>query len=374
LSKFDFLAQGIGDKPPEEGGNREVLLPQEDVKKTSHKPVTLKDWLMTLVIAFSVALFIRGFLLEAFRIPSSSMEKSLLVGDFVLVSKLHYGPRTPMTLGIPFSEIFVRSIQFPDYRLPGFGRVKHGDIIVFNFPEEHEPIDRKTHYIKRVIGLPGDTLSITRKTPYVNGDQVPMYTGMQQRWLAFNKPGVSFPVDRLKAHGITTVATLGPRFEGVSFESTMDLAVEISGWDEVASIDPYIVSGDSRDGINMFPEGSGFTRDNYGPLYIPQKGDTISLTLSNWPVYSKIISIYEGHEAMQLPNGTFAIDGFVTDQYAIEQDYYFVMGDNRDSSYDSRIWGFVPKDHVVGKAILIYFSWDKDEKSVRFDRMFQSVY
>ena len=334
----------------------------------------MRDWLMTMVVAFSVALFIRGFLLEAFRIPSSSMEKSLLVGDFVLVSKLHYGPRTPITVGIPFSNMFIKGFQFPKYRLPGIRRAERGDIMVFNFPDEDKPVDRKTHYIKRIIGLPGDTLSILRKVPYVNGRQIPMYTGMQQQWLVFNKPGVSFPMKRLQEHGITMVTSLGPRYEGVSIESTAELAKEIAGWEEVASVEPYVMSGDPGNGLRTFPEGRGFGRDNYGPLYIPQKGDVIELTASNWSTYFEIITDFEGHRAKLLPNGSFDIDGIQTDRYRIEQDYYFVMGDNRDSSYDSRIWGFVPWDHVVGKAILIYFSWDKDKYEARFNRMFESVY
>jgi signal peptidase I len=374
LSKFEFIVSrdSGGDPGPAPAGAAEELGASR--KKPRRRQVRLRDWVFTMVVALSVALFIRSFLIEAFRIPSSSMEKSLLVGDFVLVSKLHYGPRTPVTIGIPFTNLFVPGLRLPPMRLPGFGRAYRGDIVVFNYPAEERPVDRKTHYIKRVVALPGDTLSILDKQVVVNGHPSPILAGLQQKWLAYRKPGANFPVDRLIAQGVEDVAPYGARREGLSFESTVALAREVASWEEVESVEPFVLPRDPAFGLQIFPAGSGFGRDNYGPLYVPARGDTLVLTHSNFAAYADVIYRYEQRSVQVMDDGSILIDGLRTNRYVFQQDYMFVMGDNRDSSYDSRIWGFVPWDHVVGKAIVIYFSWDHDRKRPRYFRMFEKIF
>ena len=370
MAKLHFIAQG---SPSARNGETvSAIRVTEKAGKRAPRKVTLRDWLLTMVIALAVALLIRGSIIEAFRIPTSSMEKTLLAGDFVLVSKLHYGPRLPRTIGIPFTNWYIPDLKLPNLRIPGFDEPDRGDVIVFNYPLEDKPIGRKTHYIKRIIGLPGDTLSIVNKVPYANGQQLPLQGSMQQKWLAIRKPNAAFPIDRLESQGVEEVGKVGPLLDGVSFQGTVAMAQEVAGWREIESIKPLVMpaAGEER----VFPPGSGFARDNYGPLYIPARGDLLRLTPENLSIYHDLIELYEDHEITELPDGKVLIDGKPTSVYRVEQDYFFVMGDNRDSSYDSRIWGFVPWDHVVGKATTIYFSWNPADRQPRFERMFTSIF
>lgn len=348
--------------------------PAETASKAPRRQVTLRDWLLTVVIALSVAFLIRGFILEAFRIPTTSMEKTLLAGDFVLVSKLHYGPRLPQRIGIPFTDWTLDELELPALRLPGFVEPRHGDIIVFNFPLEEKPVGRKTHYIKRIIGLPDDSLEIRDKIPFVNGQRMPLNGSMQQKWLAIREPNARFPLDRLESTGVEEVGHVGEELDGVSFQSTIALANEVGTWREIESIRPLVMPTQSGLREQIFPNGSEFGRDNYGPLYIPAKGRTLKLDTLSLAIYGDVIERYEGHEVSVLADGRILIDSHPATHYVFEQDYYFVMGDNRDSSYDSRIWGFVPWNHVVGKATTIYFSWNHNERAPRSDRMFTSIH
>lgn len=345
-------------------------------KSSSAKPrqVTLRDWLLTVVIALSVAFLIRGFLLEAFRIPTTSMEKTLLAGDFVLVSKLHYGPRLPQRIGIPFTDWFIPDLELPPLRFPGFAEPRRGDIIVFNFPLEEKPVGRKTHYIKRLIALPGDSLSIVDKIPYVNGRPMPLSSSMQQKWLAIREQDARFPIDRLESEAVEDVGRAGPMLDAVSFQSTGAVAREVGSWAEIETIIPFVIPADAGYPTNIFPVGSGFGTDNYGPLYIPARGQSVRLDSSSLTMYRDVIERHEGHELTELGNGAILVDGEPVTRYVFEQDYYFVMGDNRDSSYDSRLWGFVPWNHVVGKATTIYFSWNRENGGPRTERMFTSIH
>jgi len=338
------------------------------------RQVTLRDWLLTVVIALSVAFIIRGFLLEAFRIPTTSMEKTLLAGDFVLVSKVHYGPRLPQRIGIPFTDLFIEGLELPPLRLPGFAEPRRGDIIVFNFPLEDKPVARKTHYIKRLIALPGDSLTILNKIPYVNGRPMPLSSSMQQKWLAIRELDTPFPIGRLESKGVEDVGRAGPMLDAVSFQSTVAVAQEVGSWREIETIVPFVVPADAGYPTNIFPVGSGFGTDNYGPIYIPAQGQSVELNASSLAMYRDVIERYEGHELTELADGVVQLDGEFVSHYVFEQDYYFVMGDNRDSSYDSRIWGFVPWNHVVGKATTIYFSWNREQGGPRTDRMFTAIY
>ena len=332
---------------------------------------TLRDGLQVLGAALLIALFLRACVLEGFRIPSESMEKSLVKGDFVLVSKLHYGPRLPMTVGLPLTNWYFEDLALPYLRGPGFTSIRHGEAIVFNYPVEETPVDRRLHYIKRVAGLPGDSISIREKTLYVNGVPVPLAETMQHSWTATTTSDTSFPMDSLRALGASEINVRGR--SRVHFVATAAVADAVASLDAVTEVSANVQSRDPSFGMRIFPPGSAFGRDHYGPLYIPARGDTLTLSESNWHMYRTLIERFEHHQTRMLPNGAFEIDSVRTTQYVIEQDYYFVLGDNRDSSVDSRVWGFVPMDHIVGKAVFVYFSWDAERGRVRTERLFTGI-
>lgn len=332
-----------------------------------------REWVDAIVFALVVMLVVRTLIFDLFRIPTPSMEKSLLVGDYLFVSKLHYGTRTPMTIGIPFTQIYLKGIDLPHTRLPGFSKVKRGDAIVFNWPPEDKPVDRRMHYIKRVVGLPGETLEVRDKIVYANGEALPLQEGMQQFWNIVKKDQrVRLSSSALRAIGVTEIqATPDPSI--VRIVATEDAVRQIEQWPWVARVEPFIAPEHAGYSQIMYPAGRGYTPDNYGPVHIPAEGQTVTLTEENWPVFEPVITRFEGHTARRLEDGSFEIDGVRTNEYTFAQDYFFVMGDNRDNSEDSRFWGFVPMDHVVGKAILIYFSWDAESNLPRFERLFKLI-
>jgi signal peptidase I len=332
----------------------------------------LRQWGESLVVAVIIVLIVRSLLFDLFRIPTPSMEENLLVGDYLVVSKLHYGPRTPVSLGVPLTSIHLPGVTFPFTRLPGFSEVQRGDPIVFNYPPDDEPIDRKVHYVKRVIGMPGDTLSVRDKLVHIDGDALPLGSGMQQYWTVTKSDArYQIPRARMEEMGISEVRRTG-QAETVRVLATPEGARQISRRSWVRSVEPYVLSDDEYSDI-MYPAGKGYTPDNYGPIHIPAKGETVTLTAQNWDLYKPVITQYEGHAAQQMTDSTFAIDGARTTTYTFEQDYFFAMGDNRDNSQDSRFWGFVPKNHVVGKAVLTYFSWDHDAWLPRFGRILRPI-
>ncbi|WP_103027481.1 signal peptidase I [Salinibacter altiplanensis] len=332
----------------------------------------LRQWGESLVVAVIIVLIVRSLLFDLFRIPTPSMEENLLVGDYLAVSKLHYGPRTPVSLGIPLTSIHLPGVTFPYHRLPGFAEVQRGDPIVFNYPPDDEPIDRKVHYVKRVIGMPGDTLSVQGKLVHINGASLPLGRGMQQYWTVTKSDArYQIPRGRMEEMGISEVRRTD-RAETVRVLATPQGARQIRERSWVRSIEPYVLNSDEY-GELMYPSGQGYTPDNYGPVHIPQKGETVELTAQNWDLYRPVITRYEGHAARQMTDSTFAIDGARTTTYTFRQDYFFAMGDNRDNSQDSRFWGFVPMDHVVGKAVLTYFSWDHEAWLPRFGRIMRPI-
>ena len=300
------------------------------------------------------------------------MEETLLVGDFLLVSKLHYGPRTPMTLGVPLTDIYVRGLELPFVRFPGFTDVDREDIVVFNWPEERVPVDRKTHYIKRVVGLPGDSLHVRDKVLHVNGEEQPLEPTMQWEWRVEKKDQVVLPVSRLRSLGIEEwINTDNPN--SVRMVMTPSSAGTVGSWPYIQSIEPAVATNPGAFRGELFPNGRGYTPDNYGPVHIPADGETVTLTEDNWPLYREVISRFEENDVRRLGGGRFEINGEVTSTYTFEQDYYFMMGDNRDRSQDSRFWGFVPETHIVGKAFIIYFSWNPEESFPRFGRMLNLI-
>ena len=353
--------------------------------KKEKKKGPIREWVDAMVFALVFMIVVRTLFFDLFRIPTPSMEKSLLVGDYIMVSKLHYGMRSPITLGIPFTQIYVRGLELPWTRFPGFVDPKRFDTVVFNWPaDEDKPIDRKTHYIKRIIGVPGDTLEIIDKIVHVDGDTlffrdsgVPFKNTMQRYWYAYkNDPRIRLPRARLEEIDIDeSTPTSNPNIERIL--GTDEAIDKMREWEYIDDIRPAIVRMRQQGRYYLYPSGRPYTTDNYGPIAVPGEGMTVTLTEENWPVLETVLQLYEGRTVAVTDQG-YEIDGQVEESYTFTQDYYFVMGDNRDNSEDSRFWGFVPMDHVVGRAVLVYFSWDKDGRpgiigQIRYGRLFSVI-
>ncbi len=335
----------------------------------------LREWLDAMVFAVVVMVILRTLFFDLFRIPTPSMEKSLLVGDYLFVSKVHYGTRTPMSLGIPFTSIYLKGLSIPFGRIPGFTDVERGDAIVFNWPADQvDIIERRMHYIKRVVGLPGETVSVVNKTVMINGEAQELLPTMQQYWLVYKTdPRVQLNRAALEELGIKDVIQ-GQDQSVVQMVATPEAAKVITTWPWVDRVEPAIAPANSIYDAAMYPPGRGWTPDNFGELTIPQQGVTIALNPTSFEEYRTVITRYEGHTAEMNADGSFSIDGTPATEYTFEQDYFFVMGDNRDNSEDSRFWGFVPMDHVVGKALMVYFSWDAESMLPRFARLFSLIH
>src|SRR5690606_9919938 len=242
----------------------------------------IREWSDAIIFAVVVMLIIRTFLFDLFRIPTPSMEKSLVVGDYLFVSKLHYGTRTPITLGIPFTQIYLPGLTLPHTRLPGFSEVKRGDAVVFNFPPEDKPVDRKMHYIKRVVGLPGEDLQVIDKIVHIDGEALPMLPTMQQYWNVYKRdPRVALSGSTLRALGVSDVQ--GTSQLGVVRVLSSRYAVEeINSWPWVEKIDPSIAPDNVGDSSLMYPADRDYTPDNYGPVHTPARGETIELNAETW--------------------------------------------------------------------------------------------
>ena len=324
-------------------------------------------WARVLGVALLAALGLRVFVVEAFRIPTPSMERTLLVGDFLLVSKLPYGPRTPVTLGLPFTGRYLDA-ELPSVRLPGFGRVERGDVVVFNLPTERGPLDRRTPFVKRVVGLPGDTVAIVGKEVRVNGEAVAEAPGVQQRWVVRLERGVPFAPESFREIGVRMAFERRDEGEWL-VRMTPAQAEAVAAWPAVRAVVPDLAARPEP----LFPLGRSQTLDDYGPVVVPQEGETVRLSGTTWPTLRDVITRHEGHTARRFADGRYEIDGELAETYTVGQDYYFVLGDNRDDSSDSRRWGFVPHDHLIGKAVLVYFSWEPYEGRVRWDRLFTPI-
>jgi len=283
------------------------------------------------------------------------MEESLFPGDFVWVNKLSYGPRFPETILPSFSEKKKHSglINLPYLRLPGFTHIKHNDVVVFNFPDEDNmPTDKKVNLVKRCIGLPGDTLTIKNKTVFI---------GKQK---AADLPSAKYSYE-IKASSDTMGQHLYQSIHAddgelvndenvYSFLLTKAEADSIRKEEGIYSVTQVSVSYSTN---SLFPGGEYFfwNRDNFGPILIPKKGVTVHLSIDSLPLYARIISTYE-HHSLQTRSDSIFIDGKYCTHYTFTMNYYFMMGDNRDDSEDSRYWGFVPEDHIIGKASMVLVS------------------
>ncbi|MHC2991028.1 aminodeoxychorismate synthase [Pontibacter sp. HJ8] len=356
-------------------------------KTAGRKPTkksALREWGNALMFAVVVTTFIRWASFEAYAIPTPSMEKSLLVGDYLFVSKLHYGSRIPMTpLQVPLTHqtiwgtnipSYSDAIQLDSYRLPGFSEIKRNDAVVFNFPaEEQHPADQKTHYIKRCIGIAGDSIQIRDRQVYINGKAA--QNPAQQQYTYF----------------VSTDKVLQEKFfldrdmrdvylaqGGYVIQTTPQKARELASLDFIKeAVLLQAKPGEAEPGVfpNM-PARYTWNRDNFGPLYIPKEGATVAITPETLPLYETIILRYEHNEDAQVRDGRLYLNGKEIKAYTFKQNYYFMMGDNRHNSLDSRYWGFVPEDHVVGKAAFVWLSLDPDASlfhKVRWSRLFSRI-
>ena len=356
----------------------------------------VREWSDAIVFAVIAATLIRWTTVEAFVVPTSSMENTVLVGDYLFVSKFHYGTRTTRTpLQIPLThqkiwgtEIpsYLPWIKLPYYRLPGFSEVKREDIVVFNIPPKSlsdgidYPIDLKTYYVKRCVGIPGDRLEIKEGQLIVNSQSLSNPEHMKFSYLVSTK-------DEINKRNLSK---LGLDSEDYFFlgrskdnEAIYKMLLTSEQLKEIKAV-PYITSVQADytksevpdNGIFPISKSNAWTGQNYGAIIIPKKEFEIGIDDSTLPVYEEIITRYEGHDRVLVEDGKLLIDGKVIEKYTFKQDYYFMMGDNRHNSLDSRYWGFVPEDHVVGKALFIWMSLDNEADllhKVRWNRIFSLV-
>ncbi len=421
--------------------------------KDGSKPKAWIEWLDAIVFALVAVYFINLFLFQNYKIPTSSLEKTLLVGDHLFVSKVSYGPRLPNTpLAFPLMQNSIPGTTSKSYldwphweykRLAGFGDVERNDIVVFNFPTGdtvplkitnpdfyittrtaglnlvrqkpsllgdktfnsqweynealrqlgrkyvtlnedvygeivYRPVDRRDNYVKRCIAVAGDTFQIKHNQVYINGEAVENPEGLQH-WYDIITDGTQFNqkfLDKLDISNEDARAMgFGPHYR---LPLTNELAQNLKSYPFIKSVTINEERVDSTAMPQTWPFSADYkwSRDNFGPLYIPQKGASVDLNLTNLVIYDRIITAYEGNK-LEVKDGVIYINGEKADKYTFKMNYYFMLGDNRHQSADSRYWGFVPEDHVIGKPILVWLSLNKDKSlfggGIRFERFFKWV-
>lgn len=354
-------------------------------KKKSTKPKSkVKEWTDAIVFAVIAATIIRWLIMEAFTIPTPSMEKSLLVGDFLFVSKLHYGARTAATpLQVPLTHQYIWGtkipsyvdwIKLPQFRLPGFSSVKNNDVVVFNYPTEMEyPVDLKTNYIKRCVGIGGDKFEVRDQQVYINDEPIDNPPKMQYRYFAKTNDKIHQRI--FDKYDITEAHQMN---EGYWIFTMPETALEIEKLPFIESVTPYRMEEGEAD-PSIYPDATKFAwnSDFWGPMLIPAEGMTIEINDETLSKYGYVIQFYEGNDEVEIANGSLKIDGQPITSYTFNQNYYFMMGDNRNNSLDSRFWGFVPADHVVGKALFIWMSIDPNggfTDKIRWNRLFSLIH
>jgi signal peptidase I len=380
-----------------------------DSHKNAPPKTALREWGDAILFAGVSALVIRTFFIEAFMIPTSSMERTLMAGDFLFVSKFHYGSRMPtVPLSIPFVHnkigfgdfklrSYIDAVQLPYYRTPGLTKIRRNDIVVFNYPAHdiHDlndgagkvrAVSMKENYIKRCVAMPGDTLEVRNQQVMINGQ--PSYNPpLMQYEYTVETDGMAFSQSRLNKMGFRTIDNPNPNWGPIRskansyfFHMPDSIAQLIGKFSGVKSVETVALPDNSLNGSfftyrgEFYPQPENdtdsllrFNLDHYGPIVIPRKGMTVQLTPQNLALYRRPIAVYEGHE-LRTENGTVYIDGQPATAYTFGMDYYFMMGDNRHNSQDSRFWGFVPENHIVGKPLFVFFSFEKDF-GIRFGRI-----
>lgn len=388
-----------------------------------HKGPT-REWAEAIVFAVFAAAFIRMFLFEAYVIPTSSMEGSLLVGDFLFVSKAHYGIRTPETVAmipllhnrIPIlnRESYLKSPKLEHRRFAALEDIDRNDPIVFNYPEgdsvyvfpnrtwsihDYErgaippdvarqikgggkelvtrPMDKKDHYIKRAIGIPGDSLEIRDRQVYINGQpgKTPKHVQFMYE-VRFPQNGVN--TSQFTDWGISSEDMIAQQGDAYIIVLSDEQKEKVKGLDPSITITPFDLSRIDNNPNKLFPHDPehfpGWTVDNFGPIYIPKAGATVSISPANIALYKRIIGVYEGND-LAIRNDKIYINGEEADTYTFQMDYYWGMGDNRHNSEDSRVWGYVPADHIVGKPVVVWFSTREGSiaNGINWSRLFRSV-
>ncbi|SFT01719.1 signal peptidase I [Sphingobacterium wenxiniae] len=361
---------------------------EEFKKKYPYHKSTAREWADAIIFATVAASLIRGFLIEAYMIPTGSMERRLLIGDFLFVSKLNYGPRIPMTpLAFPFAhhtmpltggKAYSEMIKIPYKRLPGFQEIKRNDVVVFNFPMEadapyNRPVDKRENYIKRAVAISGDVVEMKKGKLFINGDSGYDSNDIQHAYLIYTD-GSGLNIQRLiekRFEYAKDPQTGVPLAEPYLFYVTEEEIAEVKQWSSVREVIPYNNAG------SAFPHDQARNWDfhNFGPLQVPKAGDVVTLNAETLPIYARVITVYEGNALEQKQDGIY-INGQKTDSYTVKMNYYWMMGDNRDNSSDSREFGFVPEDHIVGKALFTWMSWDEDGtflSKIRWNRIFKGI-
>ncbi|KAF5032871.1 Peptidase S24-like protein [anaerobic digester metagenome] len=390
---------------------------REKIKKSA-----TREWVDAILFAVIAATFIRVFMIEAYTIPTPSMEKSLLVGDFLFVSKMAYGPKVPNTpIAFPFvhhtlpltesTKSYVEWIKLPYYRFPGTTSIKHNDVVVFNYPDGdtvalkaqnqsyyalvrdysrkriwkdqanfgkvvYRPVDKRENYIKRCIALPGDTLKIVNQQVFINSKPAGLPAEAEFKYLV-RTDGARINPKAFDKLGITgEIMMAGPN--ELVMTLTNEAAEKLKGFINVKEVQKIIQpAGYWQPYIFPFDSAYAWNVDNYGPLVIPKAGTTVKLNSKNIVLYERIIKNYELND-LQIQNNTILINGKPADSYTFQMDYYWMMGDNRHNSADSRFWGFVPHDHIVGKAVFVWLSLDKSKSlfngKIRYNRIFRTIH
>jgi signal peptidase I len=335
---------------------------------------TIIDWSKALIMALLFVLFVRGFIMEIFTLPSPSMQGNLLQGDFIVVNKLSYGPRLIRTpLSLPFAEgkYFSTLIQFPYFRFFGTPDIERNDVLVFNFPlEDDYPVDQRQHFIKRCIGLPGDSIKVRDGIVYLNGVMHSEPDNIKHNYTVHTKEtGLDsvFLID----HNIREGGLISDKGD-YSFSLDLKTLQEVRKHPNVEDVEMNVEKEIWDETIFPFDENYPWNADHFGALYIPKKGDTLQLDSISIVLYERLISVYENNK-LEMVNGKIVINGDTVSKYVTRMNYYFAMGDNRHNSLDSRYWGYLPEDHILGKASFILYSYDKMNRKVRWDRVIKKV-
>ncbi|TDQ08832.1 signal peptidase I [Pedobacter metabolipauper] len=386
--------------------------------KPQKKKSKTREWVDAILFAVIAATIIRVFFIEAYTIPTASMEKSLLIGDFLFVSKVNYGPRIPMTpVAFPFAhhtmpltgtKAYWEGVQWKYRRLPGFSDIKNNDVVVFNYPQGDtvaleaqdtdyyrlvrglgwkyvnssytiisRPVDKRENYIKRCIGIAGDVISMKNGLVYVNGKAEKLKnTGQITYEVVFKTNEVNFSVFEDMGFNVSEDIKMDPNSSVYSFNGTEEMMAEVKKLDFVQSVKESVQTPGVPEGdVFPFDKNRKWNADNFGPIAIPKKGWTVQLDSVTMPLYERSIRIYEGNQVERSGTG-WLINGKPATSYTFKMDYYWMMGDNRHNSLDSRYWGFVPEDHIVGKALFIWMSYDTNASffsKIRWNRLLRGI-
>ena len=358
-------------------------------KKPKKKKTEVRSWIDAIGFAVIAATILRTFLIEAYTIPTSSMEKSMLIGDFLFVSKVAYGPRVPMTpiafplvhhtMPIGNGKSYTEAVKLPYHRMKGLGEIKRNDCVVFNWPAETlgRPVDKKENYVKRCVGIPGDKIELIDAQLMVNDAPQEEPEGMKKQWhYNVSTKGTGLNPNILYEKYDITEGGYGRNKNEYNLTLTNESRDAIQNFTNVTSVKrQYEKGGIYADYI--FPHDKNFkwNVDNFGPITVPAAGETVSITTENLSIYKDIIERYENNK-LEVVAGEIYINDKVATTYTFAMDYFWMMGDNRHNSADSRFWGFVPENHIVGKALFVWMSWDKNAKGlnkIRWNRLFSSV-